>query len=227
MRNIITATAGAVAAVICGAGAAQASVTPAATTPVTATTHVTDHPDSGNHGDWATDDFTRTVTVRRISQVGPENCPGTDTGFCYLWRAKMDDSGTFTTIPGDLSPRGGVPLDVALTGSFSGGSSTIQYYSSWKTAKASRVPGTVSGPVSGRRTTTNWVEQFYGPAAVFNSGANPGGPNLGHWSWKYTANFGSDPQCPNNASQWIDGWNNSDGSLPADGDILASNSSNC
>jgi hypothetical protein len=233
-RQRLIAVAGACVAALAVAGAANASARPAvqphASTPVTATTMITNRPDSGAHGDWATDSFSRVATIRLAGQVGVEHCPGSDTGHCYLWNFKIADSGHFTTIASQMSPRAGTNLDLALTGAFSGGSSTGQYYASWKTAKATRVPATENDNnmvPSGRHTTTNWVEQFYGSSAVFNSAANPGGPDLGRWSWKYTLNFGSDRQCPNNASQWVDAASNGDGANPPDGDILTPNSSDC
>lgn len=202
-------------------------VTPAVAPKITATTHLTNHPDNGNNGVWASEDFTRTVTIQRVGEADISNCPGSDTGKCWLWDATMTDSGSFTTIASALSPRAGTVLDLALQGKFSGGSPNVQFYSSWKTARASRVPATVDGPVSGRRTTTRWPELFFGSSAVFNSAANPGGPDLGHWAWRYRIAFGVNPQCPNDASQWVDGWNNSDGELAVDGDILAPNSAHC
>jgi hypothetical protein len=230
----VIAVTGACLAALAVAGAANASARPAvhrlASTQVTASTAITNRPDSGAHGDWAQDNFTRAATVKLVGQVGAENCPGTDTGFCYLWDFTIADSGHFTTTADASSPRAGKTLDLALTGAFSGGTTSGQYYSSWKTAKASRVPTTendMNAVPTGRKTTTNWVEQFYGSSAVFNSAANAGGPDLGRWSWKYTLGFGSDTQCPNNASQWVDAANNSDGSTPPDGDILAPNSSDC
>jgi hypothetical protein len=79
---------------------------------------------------------------------------------------------------------------------------------------------------SGEQTTTNWVEQFF-PTGVFNSAANPGGPDLGDWSWTYTAAFGSNTQCVNDAYRWVDSATNSGGSLNTDEDILAPNSADC
>lgn len=233
-RMRLAAIVGAGLAALTVAGAANASARPSvhrlAATPVTATTAISNRPDSGNHGDWASDNVSRKATIQLVGQVGVEHCPGSDTGHCYLWNFKLADSGHFITTASGLSPRAGRTLDLALTGAFAGGTTSGQYYSSWKTARASRLPASendMNTVPAGRKTTTNWVERFYGSGAVFNSAANPGGPDLGRWSWKYTLGFGSDRQCPNNASQWVDAANNGDGASPPDGDILAPNSADC
>jgi hypothetical protein len=215
-----------------GATAASASAHPtgattAATTTFTAVTSVTAHPDSGAQGNnWATDNFTRTATVHRVNQVSVSFCPGSGTGTCWFYTGTLTDSGTFTSVAGQLAPRTGT-LDQALTGSFSGGSKDIEFWSSWKTPNPADVMTKVSGPVSGRETSTNWVEQFFGAGAVFNSAANPGGPDLGNWSWKYTLNFGSNTECPNDAYQWIDSAANDGGSLNTAGNILTPDTADC
>jgi hypothetical protein len=215
--------AGLAAAALAPAGASASAIPAISFKPVTAVTKVTAHPDSGSHGDnWANDNFTRTATVHLIGQTSIASCPGSGTGFCYLWNAVLSDSGSFTVVTGQESPGlSGGTLTQPLTGAFAGGSRNIEFFSSWKSAHANLVPKTVSGDVSGRKTSTNWVEQFFGPNAVFNSAANPGGPDLGNWSWSYTANFGADKSCPNVASRWVDAANNGGGSTAVDGDILS------
>jgi hypothetical protein len=216
-----------------GVTAASAATHPAAATPVgttvTATTSVTDHPDSGTQGDnWANDNFTRVATVTRLSgTVAVGLCPGSGTGFCYKWSGTITDSGHFTTVAGVDSPRTVTLLDQSLTGTFNGGSKTIQFYSSWKTANAALVVKSVDGTVSGRETSTDWVEQFFGATATFGSAANPGDVDLGNWSWKYTMNFGSNSACPNDAYQWIDSLSNGGGGQQGDGNILTPNAKDC
>jgi hypothetical protein len=215
-----------------GVTAASAATHPAAatttTTTFTAVTKVSAHPDSGALGDnWANDNFTRTATIKRGAEVSVSSCPGSGTGKCYFYTGTLSDSGTFASVAGMGSPRTPTLLDQSLTGTFTGGSTSIEFWSSWKTPNVADVPKTVSGQVSGRETSTDWVEQFFGPGAVFNSAANPGGPDLGNWSWKYTLNFGSNKACPNDAYQWIDSASNGGGSKPGDGNILTPNSSDC
>lgn len=225
-RKLITlaAAAGALAAAATGTAQAAtntaATVKPAVTTMWTATTTLTNRPDSGAQGNtWALDNMARKATIKRIGEVAASNCPGTDTGHCYLWDATIADNGQFTTQAGQLAPRTGT-LERSLTGPVKGGSPNVQFYSSWKSAKAVRVPTSLDGSGSARQSTTNWVEQFFGLSAVFNSAANPGGPDLGSWSWKYTLAFGSNDVCPNDAWQWVDAANSSGGSLAVDGNIL-------
>lgn len=220
-----------------GVTAASAATHPAAaTTTFTAVTKVSAHPDSGVQGDnWANDNFTRTATIKRGAEVSVSNCPGSGTGKCYFYTGTLSDSGTFTSVAGMASPRTVALLDQSLTGTFAGGSTSIEFWSSWKTPNVADVPKTVSGPVSGRETSTDWVEQFFGPGAVFNSTANPAGPgnvpagqpDLGKWSWKYTLNFGSNKACPNDAYQWIDSASNGGGDVAGDGNILTPDASDC
>jgi hypothetical protein len=232
----ITAGAG-ITALAIGLTAASAGAaihpSPGQATPVgqtvTATTSVTDHPDSGTQGNtWANDNFTRVATVRRLpGTVALADCPGSTTGFCYPWSGTLTDSGHFTTVAGADSPRTTTLLDQSLTGTFSGGSKTIQFYSSWKTASAALVAKHVDGEVSGRETSTDWVEQFFGGTATFGSAASPGDVDLGQWSWKYTGNFGFDSACPNDAYQWIDALASGDGAQNGDGNILTPDAADC
>ena len=214
----------------------QAAAPAAAATTFTAVTKVSAHPDSGTLGDnWANDNFTRTATITRGAAVPAASCPGSGTGKCYFYTGTLSDSGTFASVAGMKSPRAVTLLDQSLTGTFAGGSTSIEFWSSWKTPNVADVPKTVTGTVSGRETSTDWVEQFFGAGAVLNSNANQAGPDnvpagqpdLGKWSWKYTLNFGSNKACPNDAYQWIDSATNGGGSLPGDGNILTPNATDC
>ena len=235
MRKIIITLAAAAAALSAAAAPALASTAPVVhavkATPVSATTTITGRPDSGAQGsNWALDNFTRVATVSLVGEVANTNCPGTDTGHCYLWNAAITDTGTFTAQAGQLAPRTGT-LDRTITGKMAGGTSDEQFYASWKTAKASRVPATeADGGVvpTGRKTTTNWTEQFFGASAVFSSAANPGGPDLGSKAgWTYTLNFGTNSACPNDAYRWVDAAAGQWGSLNADGNILTPSAADC
>ena len=87
-----------------------------------------------------------------------------------------------------------------------GGTTTGEFYGLFRFGGDQRMPATENdhGTVpTGRHTTTDWAEQFFGAGAVFNSAANPGGPDLGRWAWTYTAAFGTDSSCPHVA---ISGW---------------------
>jgi ribosomal protein S8E len=225
-----------------GLGVTAASAVTPVSIPVTATTMISNRPDGGTHDNpiagvnktWANDNFKRVATIVRGAQVPVSNCPHSGTGKCWSWTGTITDTGTFTTNPtatsGAMSPQAGKVLDTAVAGSFAGGSTTIKFFSSWKTANASFVPKTMNNHgmlPTGRATTTNWVEQFFGGSAVFNSAANPGGPDLGAWGWTYTLNFGSNHACVNDAYRWVDSAANGGGSKNTDGDILAPNAADC
>lgn len=103
----------AVLAVLCAipGGAALATGTPPHCVyddHYTSTTTLTNHPDSGNHGDWATDDFKRVV---KICEVGDTK----------VYHATVEDNGHFTTITGAQSPNAGIPIKGTVTGEMWGG----------------------------------------------------------------------------------------------------------
>jgi hypothetical protein len=228
---------------LAGLGTFLAPASQAKVVTATASTKITNRPDGGNHDNatqgknqtWANDNFTRTATVTLIGEVARSHCPVTGTGHCYLWDARITDKGTFTTNPttdsGSSSPRAGKPLDTpAQTGAFSGGSQDVQFYSSWKTPTTSTVPKTENDGglfPSGKKTTTNWVEQFFGSGALFYSAANSDGPDLGDWSWTYTLGFGTNTACPNDAYQWVDAAANNAGQDITAGDILTPSAADC
>lgn len=178
----------------------------------TATTSVSDRDDSGNHGNWATDAFTRTVTVNRKNAADVSNCGG-GAVVCYFYTASLADNGSFVTDSGANSPNAGTPVSGTVQGTFTGGSA-IQFYAGSANAafdgtpNSALVPATVSGDSPG---TTAWVEQFFGSGTIFST------PQLLNWSWTYNA--------PNTCEQWVDAFNNGDGGQPADGDIAGIN--NC
>ena len=144
MKRIVLTLAAAAAGLFAAVMPASASVH-AGHAAITAVTTLTNRPDSGAQGnDWALDNMTRTVSVKLVGEVAASNCPGTLTGHCYLWNASISDSGTFTTAAGQLAPRAGT-LDSAITGAVKGGAPHVQFFSSWKTAKASLVPVSLDG----------------------------------------------------------------------------------
>lgn len=175
-------------------------------TPVTATadTSVSNRDDSGNNGNWATDAFTRTVTVTRHSASPAGNC-GAAAAKCWFYTAALADTGTFTTDTGAKSPNAGTVINGVVDGTFTGGSD-IEFYASSDTPSAASVPGTVSGDMP---STTNWAAQFFPAGTVFST------PNLTDWSWTYVA--------PKTCEKWTDAVGNGDGHLSGDGDITGTN----
>jgi len=215
-----------------------AMTVPASAGPViithSAVTNLTNRPDSGGHGnDWALDHFKRTATLTLSGAVALSHCGGaTSTNFCYKWTATVTDTGTFTTIAGQLAPGfgsqnggGAITLGQAITGKASGGAS-YTFYSSWKTADRTP-PASEDGAPSGRLTTGLWPELFFrasGPK-FWDASGNPSPDSiLGSGGWSYTG--GPDSACPNVSSHWVDAspdW----GSLAVDGNILAPDAGHC
>lgn len=149
-----------------------------------ATTSVTDRNDSGHHGDWAKDSFTRTVSVTRQHASTAAKCGGGATQ-CWFYTASLADSGTFTTIDGANSPQDGTAIAGTVMGTFNGGS-RIEFYANSDSPNPSIVPATVTGNAL---ATSDWVKEFFAADTVFSS------VNLLNWAWTYTA--------PNTCEQWI------------------------
>ncbi len=182
-------------------GVANAAASASATTAFTA------HADSGNHGNWANDDFTRVATVTYVS-VDPTlaDC-GSAAKACFIYQGTIGDTGSFTVISGAKSPQAGVTVTGTPSGPFKGGAE-VKFFSSSDVASAAGVPTNVTG--AGPVSTTNWVEQFFPKGTTFGAG-----PTLSNWGWAYS----SAGTCEN----WLDSVSNSSGSLPADGDITGVN----
>ena len=195
-----------------GATGPQGPAGPAGTyIPVTATatTAITSDADSGNHGNWAVDTFTRSMTVTRHGAAAVADCGGNATNgitSCWYYTASMTDSGSFTTDAGASSPQAGVAISGVLSGTLSGGSN-YEFYASSDSPSAADVPATFDAS-SGSGSST-W------PGHFFPAGTSFGGMNEINWVYTYSA--------PTTCEQWADAYNNSDGSLPADGDIQGIN----
>jgi len=188
---------GAAAAGLALPGTASAAANASATTTFTA------HPDSGNHGTWADDDFTRVASVSFLA-VDPTlaDCGSAATA-CFQYTGSIRDLGSFTVISGAKSPQAGVTETGTPAGPFMG-TSGVTFFSSSDAASASGVPASVTG--AGPVSTTNWVEQFFPAGTTFGAG-----PKLTNWSWSYS----SRGTCEN----WVNSAANGGGSSPADGDI--------
>jgi hypothetical protein len=186
-----------------GASLALSGAAHAALTTVTAVTHVYNAPDSGNGGTWATDDFSRTVTVT-LDSPQPVSTPA---GF-LAYTATVTDSGSFTTVAGALTPDqsiSGEKVSHAVDGTMSG---TASYT---VTAPAADVLGATfpaalndgNTAPSGAQSTSQWPVQALTPA----TGAVV---TLGNWSWTYATPAGE---------AWTDSSTNGDGNLIQDGNV--------
>jgi hypothetical protein len=174
-----------------------------AATNASATTTFQAHPDSGNHGNWADDDFTRIASVSLAGADPTLTDCGSKATSCFQYTGTIRDSGTFTVIGGAKSPQAGVTVTGTPSGSFMGGAD-VKFFSSSDTASAAGVPASVTG--AGPVSTANWVEQFFPAGTTFGTG-----PTLSSWSWAY--------ESPDTCEYWVDASYNSSGSLPTDGDI--------
>src|SRR5580698_9037183 len=95
----ITSIAAAILAL--GAGAASAHTLPPGAPAYTASTQLTDRPDSGNGSPdpyWADDTLTRDLTITLTGHTG------SGANEIYDYSATLADAGTFTTIKGALTP---------------------------------------------------------------------------------------------------------------------------
>jgi hypothetical protein len=232
----------ALAGIVAAGPAHAATARPALNTrPVIVATVVTGRPDSGDQGNnWADDDFLAGLTERVTAQVPLSDCGGTSsTGACYHVVATLRDSGTFTTIPGQLAPGTGglnggpVPqLAEAITGPMAG---TVRYdfYSTWKTlnkglAETQEADG--GALPTGTQRTAMWPAQMFGKQARFYvAGAEQtraaGSLETGFFSFTYTAAASSDSSCPLASSAWTD--SSALGASGAAGNILAPAAPSC
>ncbi len=187
------------------AGLALPGTASAATT-VSASTKFTAHPDSGNHGNWANDDFTRTATVTLVGADSTLSDCGSTATTCFKYTGTIGDVGTFLVISGAKSPQAGVTITGTPSGSLMGGSD-VTFFASSDAPSAAGVPANVTGAGV---STTDWVEQFFPSGTTFGAG-----PTLSNWGWAYSS--------PATCENWLDAISNSSGSLPADGDITGVN----
>ncbi|MBO0809046.1 MAG: hypothetical protein J2P32_12185 [Actinobacteria bacterium] len=100
LRNLLAAAAVPAVLPLLAAGAASASPQHHHYYHLTARTFMVNRTDNG-HGPvqpWANDNFVRTLTLTPASNV---NCVA---GHPYAYTARLDDRGTFTTIPGAYTP---------------------------------------------------------------------------------------------------------------------------
>jgi LPXTG-motif cell wall-anchored protein len=164
----LAAAAGAVF-VVAGPAAATGSVCK------TATTTLTDRPDSGLHGDWAKDTFTRTV---KLCETGPvEAAAAVAIAARSSYTATVTDAGTFTTVAGK-SPDAGVDLAAGITGYLAGGfTATFTAEAGFKHYGGVFDGKTYSGTAPS--TTGDWVKNLWG-GGDFTSVTN-----LVAWKWTY------------------------------------------
>jgi len=159
------------------------------------TTTLTNRPDNGLNGDWAYDSFTRKVTICTVEE--PAGAP-------WLYKATVEDTGTFVTIGGaTLSPgvTPGVPLAGGVTGTMTGGfsgqfSAPADFGFAWNVHHNKTYDGAPGGsqPDANDPSTSWWIATLFGGIEQL----------INDWSWTYkTCN-----------EQWI---NNEDTNANEDG----------
>lgn len=216
LASVIGAAAAA-AALGAGPGLYVADAHAATATPLfTATTSVTNAPDSGGNGTWAFDTYQRTFSV----YANPGGCTAmagftTSADTCYS--ATVADTGTAETIPGAYQPNQGDPATAAkisepsVTADMTGGAGYTFYAPGADVPAAANVHQTVADNYAagtGENTTDGWFMQAFpaGDSAVIGS------INATGWSWTYATG----------CETWTDAWNNGDGqsaNLSTDGNI--------
>jgi hypothetical protein len=203
-KKILAAAGSAVAvaglAVFGAGGSAYAG--PAA---VTAVTHISNAPDSGNGGTWAYDDYTRTLTV----SVDPSQAGASAGDTLYL--ASVTDHGEFHAISGADAPNqvvAGVKVSHAVTGAFNGGATYVVSAPSSDTLTGSVVADLNDhfAAAAGDKTTTSWPVQAFGSASGVTLAYTDSGNG---WSWNYKTACES----------WTDAGTNGYGDLAGDGNI--------
>jgi hypothetical protein len=190
--------------------------TPTVTVPAgtaSAVTKVTGDPDSGAHGYWASDAFTRTVSVTKGGAAALGNCPGTPAGgSCFHYTGSLSDAGTFTTLVGANSPNAGTLIKGQVTGTMNGGGE-YSFYASNGTPNGSLVltalnDGCTTGStssqcavdaaaVAGADTVGGWVRQFFPLGTHFSGGSALVGTT---WGWTYLTTS----PCVSPAQQYVD-----------------------
>lgn len=173
-----------------GVTAASAATSSAPVTSFTsASTTLTNRPDSGDNGtDWALDHITRNLSIQLLG-----GHPGH-----WFFTAVVTDLGNFQTINDAYTPNQNFPwhndrIAMVLDGRMSG----YDYYAFTASTLPSKalVPSTENGaPVKPDQGTSLWFEQ------AFPAGTSFSGGETGTWGWSYTA-----PGCgPAGTQTWLD-----------------------
>lgn len=182
----------------------------------TASTSVSNDPDSGNNGTWATDTFVRTASVNRVGQVASSNCAGHSP--CYLYSGQVTDSGTFVTVASAKSPNAGVTLPATPVQGTLNGAIGYEFYSTAAAPDASP-PATLDNS-SGAGITSGWPLRFFRATdpVYSDSGTLGAVTELNDWSWVY--NYAP---CSTDNQTWVDSHANHSGSDASAGDITGAN----
>jgi hypothetical protein len=170
-----------------------------------AVSKLTYRPDSGGGGDnWALD------TIMRTSSVVWE---GNDSSGAHVYAGAVSDTGTFVTVPGNLTPnQGGSDKGITLGDSTIGTMSGITAYN----FTASQLAGNNAPPAAAQGVepigTSLWYELFFPAAGTTSTTTTFGGTgelSSGPLDWSWSYNIASD-NCKK-AEHWVDAQSNGGG----------------
>ncbi len=161
------------------ATAAHAATRQPAVVQASATTSLTNHPDSGYAGNTcALDTISRHATVTQVAPDSNLGDCGEGATTCFTYTGAITDTGTAHAIAGQTSPGAQA---VAITGTPAAaiaGRGTVSFHASSGAPSGARVPAHVDGE---SLSADNWVEQFFPAGTTFGAG-----PTLSPWSWTYS-----------------------------------------
>lgn len=143
---------------------------------VNAMSSLTNRPDSGGHGTWATDTLTRSISITRQHAAKAAECGPTATT-CWFYTGMIADNGTFTTVAGGDSPEAGTAISGTVNGTVVG-ASKIEFFASSDSPNPASVDATVNGSA---HPTGQWAAMFF-PAGTIVTDSD-----LLDWAWTYQA----------------------------------------
>ena len=200
-RRLYVLLAALTAALACIIALAAAGTAHASTT-YTATTSLTNRPDSGNNtdngGNWAVDNMTRSSV---LTDNGPSATEGLED-----YTLVITDSGSFTTDAAASNPNGTNPSALIANQPISGsitGSDTFTFEApSSAIPNSGGVPATADGSAD---PTSSWPSLFFAAGTALTS------MNEGPWGWSYYT--------PQTCESWADTSANGAGAGSGDGGI--------
>ena len=220
MKTIKKIISGGVGVAVTGGTLVALASGASAATPVTATTHLTQRPDSGYNSasPWALDNLTRTATITGGDATTLSLCATaanpTPTA-CYAYSGTISDTGTAYATTGATSPGSqGIPITGSPTAAVTG-TAVVMFDSSSNAPDATLMPAALAGSGSAEQSTGNWVEQFFPEGTSFGSGpqfADSGN----YWSWTY--------KDTKDCQQWIDEGEGAADTKATSGDITGADS---
>jgi hypothetical protein len=174
------------------ATAAHAASKPQAPVTASATTSLTNHPDSGYAGNtWALDTITRKATVTQIAHDSTLTDCGDTATSCFTYTGTIADTGTAHAIAAQISPGAqAVPITGSPTAAMAG-LGNVSFHASSGSPSGTRVPTHVNGE---SLSADNWVEQFFPAGTTFGTG-----PVLSPWAWTYSDTA--------DCQTWVDAYN--------------------